>query len=335
MHFIMERSLATKALLLALLRGAVAVRLTAEGEHLAGALDNDLELEVHESRAMADAEADAEADARDGVAWHDMHIEEHLDLEVNTNWVCYHEFENHLVAAQHTEMVELGTLLECHMHCESMPDCAAVNFHKKEHQCHIKLGQLSQQEYTWALEESDKWDTCYYEAAKDDDEWWNQPTTTPMPIEQYLQHADCNASVRGSRLRLVHNQDAIRESGEVCKCRWHGLTGRLTYLQGDSIACDHHGLFHKFDPRVYAGCFCEDVWATCDRLVKGSLPRKVPEEGTNHFCKCKAGSIVTGPHANCPAPIYEMRKFNPYPVAGCSCEEQETSETKYWFGWKR
>merc|ERR1712110_1271283 len=49
----------------------------------------------------------------------------------------------------------------CHAACESTKDCIAVNWHKTDNHCHIKVGGFSQDDFEGSLSSSDDWDTCF------------------------------------------------------------------------------------------------------------------------------------------------------------------------------
>jgi tartrate-resistant acid phosphatase type 5 len=53
----------------------------------------------------------------------------------------------------------------CHAACERTHNCVAVNWHKTDNHCHIKVGGFARGEFDGSLSSTDDWDTCFRDVA--------------------------------------------------------------------------------------------------------------------------------------------------------------------------
>jgi tartrate-resistant acid phosphatase type 5 len=53
----------------------------------------------------------------------------------------------------------------CHSACESTENCVAVNWHKTDNHCHIKVGGFARDDFEASLTSSSNWDSCFKASA--------------------------------------------------------------------------------------------------------------------------------------------------------------------------
>lgn len=80
------------------------------------------------------------------------------------NWECYSDRKSNLGGDSDAYWFASQDL--CKAHCDSIPGCVAINWHKPYQHCHIKVGSFPESVFKTSLQRDTNWNSCWAGASQ-------------------------------------------------------------------------------------------------------------------------------------------------------------------------